>query len=59
MLAKLRVNGAFTAEFTTILREEWNKTTGASATLVPRLQEQLKAKRASQEKLLLKYLDDD
>ena len=59
LLAKLRVNGAFTTEFTTILREEWNKTTGASATLLPRLQEQLKAKRASQEKLLVRYLDED
>jgi len=59
LLKRLRPDGSFTAEFATILKQEWNKRTGDSATIARKLKKDLQERRESQRKLLLKYLDDD
>ena len=59
LLERLRVDTAFTTEFATVLKQEWTKKTGDSATLVPRLRIQLKEQQALQEKLIAAYLRGD
>jgi hypothetical protein len=59
LLKRLRPDQAFTAEFATVLRQEWAKRTGDDAVNLRRLNAEVKEKRKTREKLLLKYLNDD
>jgi site-specific DNA recombinase len=59
LLERLRVDTAFTTEFAAVLKQEWTKKTGDSATLVPRLLVQLKEQQGLQEKLIAAYLRGD
>ena len=58
-LNRLRVDELFMAEFAGVLKEEWIKRTGDSTAVVRRLNMELTERRASQQKLLAKYLDND
>jgi site-specific DNA recombinase len=59
MLERLRVDSTFTTQFASVLKEEWGKRTSDSATLVPRLQTQLREQQGLQEKLVAAYLKGD
>ncbi len=59
LLKRLRVNESFTAEFAQILGQEWNSKTGDSAALVRKLNGDLEEKRVGQQKLFMKYVNDD
>jgi hypothetical protein len=59
LLDRLRIDSTFTAEFAAVLKEEWAKKTGDSATFVPRLRSQLKEQQELQEKLIAAYLRGD
>ena len=59
LLKRLRPSEAFTAEFSVILKEEWSKRTVSTSTQVRKLNMDLTEKRKTQQKLLLKYLNDD
>ena len=59
LLARLRVDGLFSEEFTSVLKEQWTKTSGNSEIMIGNLERDLKAARTTHENLLLKYLNDD
>jgi site-specific DNA recombinase len=59
LLDRLRVGETFNNEFSTILKEQWIKRTGDNAAVVRRLRKDLEERRESQQKLLVKYLNDD
>jgi site-specific DNA recombinase len=59
LLDRLRVDSTFTTDFAAVLKHEWAKRTGDSATLVPRLLAQLKEQQELQEKLVGAYLRGD
>ena len=59
LLARLRPKASFTQEFTTVLRNEWAKNTGDSTVIVANLQRELTVLSDSQEKLLMKYVNED
>lgn len=56
---KLQPSRVFTTEFLSILQEEWRRITGTADDLRPKLEAQLRATEASQEKLGMKYLEGD
>jgi site-specific DNA recombinase len=59
LLKRLRPGPVFVAKFATILKQEWGKRTTDNAALARKLSAKLQEARASQKKLLLKYLNDD
>ncbi len=59
LLKRLRVDESFTTEFSGILEREWNEKTGDSTAMVRKLNGELKEKRAAQQNLLMKYVNDD
>ncbi|MHB1673244.1 MAG: hypothetical protein ACYCSP_03260 [Acidobacteriaceae bacterium] len=59
LLKHLRVDAHFTAEFAHILEQEWNDKTGDSTAMVRMLNGDLEEKREAQQKLLMKYVNDD
>ena len=59
VLSRLRVGASFTAEFVTVLKQEWTKKTGDNGTVVARLRSQLKEQQGMQAKLVAAYLRGD
>ena len=59
LLERLEPTAFLSAEFPAVLKEEWAKRTGDSTAMVAKLKADLKERKALQEKLLLKYLNDD
>ena len=60
LLGRLRVGHSnFTAEFSTVLKEELAKRTGDSSAQVSRLRAHLREQQALQEKLVAAYLKGD
>jgi DNA invertase Pin-like site-specific DNA recombinase len=59
LLARLRMDGVFTEEFISLLKEEWTKSSGNSEIMVGNLERELKAARTTHNNLLMKYLNDD
>ena len=59
LLKHLRVDEHFTAEFAEILEQEWNDKTGDSTAMVRKLNGDLEERREAQQKLLMKYVNDD
>jgi site-specific DNA recombinase len=59
LLKLLRPDAQFLAKFATVLRQEWDERTDSNAALVRKLTMDLHEARRSQEKLLVKYLNDD
>ena len=59
LLDRLKPSEAFTDEFKTILEEEWSRRAGENASIVPRLQGQIREQQDLQEKLVAAYLRGD